>query len=308
MEHPMIRIAVLQLEDLCVQHRRRLRLWGLLLGSTVALLAVNVLWPGALPLHGTLGPDPGFAVLAVFSGALLCEYLDSSLGMGYGTTLTPLLLLAGYSPVQIVPAVLFSELLTGIAAGILHHRDGNIDFLRDAQARRTVLLLTLLSAVGAIAAVTLAIRLPHAWLALAITIIVLSMGAITLATLRRRLRYRPGSVVAVGLVAAFNKGLSGGGYGPLVTAGQVVSGLSAKHAVAITSVAEAFTCLVGLGAYLALTGAPDWSLALPLAAGALLSVPVATMTVKRLSEATLRAAVGILTLTLGLISLAKLLG
>ena len=134
------------------------------------------------------------------------------------------------------------------------------------------------------------------------------LSAITLATLRRRLRYRPGSVIALGLVAAFNKGLSGGGYGPLVTAGQVVSGLPAKHAVATTSVAEAFTCLVGLGAYLVLSGSPDWSLALPLATGALLSVPVATITVKRLSEATLRAAVGILTLSLGLLFLLKLLG
>jgi uncharacterized membrane protein YfcA len=53
-------------------------------------------------------------------------------------------------------------------------------------------------------------------------------------------------------VAAFNKGLSGGGYGPLVTAGQVVSGLPPKHAVAISSVAESFTCVVGLAAYLAL--------------------------------------------------------
>ena len=304
----MIRTATLQLEDFYAQHRRRLRLWGLLVGSILVLLAVHGLRPEALPLSGVLPAEPGFTLLALFTAALLCEYMDSSLGMGYGTTLTPLLLLAGYTPLQIVPAVLFSELLTGMAAGILHQRDGNIDFLRDVRARRTALLLTLLSAAGAIAAVTLAIRLPHFWFALAITIIVLSMGVITLATLRRRLRYRPGSVIALGLVAAFNKGLSGGGYGPLVTAGQVVSGLPAKHAVATTSVAEAFTCLVGLGAYLVLSGSPDWSLALPLAAGALLSVPVATITVKRLSEATLRAAVGILTLSLGLLSLLKLLG
>ena len=304
----MIRTAVLRLEDVCSQHRRRLRWWGLLVGGTLALLVLHGLRPDALPLPGALGAEPGFALLAVFTAALLCEYMDSSLGMGYGTTLTPLLLLAGYTPLQIVPAVLFSELLTGLAAGALHHRDGNIDFLRDTRARRTVLLLTLLSAAGAIAAATVAIHLSRFWFTLAITVIVLAMAVITLATMRRRVRYRPGGVIALGLVAAFNKGLSGGGYGPLVTAGQVVSGLPAKHAVATTSVAEAFTCLVGLGAYLVLTGMPDWLLALPLAGGALLSVPVATLTVRRLSEATLRLAVGLLTLVLGLLSLAKLLG
>jgi uncharacterized membrane protein YfcA len=87
----------------------------------------------------------------------------------------------------------------------------------------------------------------------------------------------------------------------------VVSGVPARHAVAITSLAEAFTCLVGLAGYLAVKGAPDWSLALPLAAGAMLSVPWATVTVRRLPETWLRAAVGTLTLILGAVSLAKLL-
>jgi uncharacterized membrane protein YfcA len=53
--------------------------------------------------------------------AFVCELVDSSLGMGYGTTLTPILLIAGYEPIEIVPAVLFSECITGIVAGILHH-------------------------------------------------------------------------------------------------------------------------------------------------------------------------------------------
>lgn len=199
------------------------------------------------------------------------------------------------------------ELLTGITAGVLHHRDGNIDLLSDARARRTLVLLTLLSAAGAITAVALAISISKLWFSLAVVVIVLAMGVVILATRKRQIRYRPGNVVAVGLVAAFNKGLSGGGYGPLVTAGQVVSGLPAKHAVAITSVAEAFTCLVGLGAYLVLKGGLDWTLATPLAAGALLSVPVATLTVKRMPESAIRAAVGIVTLGLGLLSLTKLI-
>ena len=42
--------------------------------------------------------------------AFFCEMVDSTLGMGYGTTLTPLLLVMGFEPLEIVPAVLFSEL------------------------------------------------------------------------------------------------------------------------------------------------------------------------------------------------------
>jgi uncharacterized membrane protein YfcA len=134
------------------------------------------------------------------------------------------------------------------------------------------------------------------------------MGVVTLLTARRRFRYRASGILAIGLIASFNKGLSGGGYGPLVTSGQVVSGMPARQAVVITSLAEAFTCLIGLIGYVTIKGLPDPALTLPLAAGALLSVPWATVTVRHLPENVIRAAVGVLTLVLGLVSLAKLLG
>ena len=305
----MVRSATLVAANFYASHRRRLYLWLAFLSLALIVVLGRGLWLGAP--DGGSGEAPAAlstaTVAAVLLAAFVCEYLDSSLGMGYGTTLTPLLLIAGFAPMSIVPAVLFSELLTGLAAGLLHHRDGNVDLLGDARARRTLLLLSALSGVGALAAVLLAVRLSGHWFAYAIVGIVLAMGVLTLVTARRRIRYRAGGIVAVGLVAAFNKGLSGGGYGPLVTAGQVVSGVPARHAVAITSLAEALTCLVGFCAYVAVKGAPDWGLTLPLATGALLSVPWATVTVRRLPETWLRAGVGILTLVLGLVSLAKLL-
>jgi hypothetical protein len=235
--------------------------------------------------------------------ALACEYIDSSLGMGYGTTLTPLLLLAGFAPLDIVPAILLSEALTGAAAGLFHQRDGNVNFLRDARARRTALLLIALSTLGAIAAATLAVKVSKELLTLFIAGIVIAMGVVILVTIHRPFRYRPGGIVAIGAVAAFNKSLSGGGYGPLVTAGQMVSGLPPKHAVAITSVTESFTCVVGLAAYLALGRHINWGLTAPLVAGALMSVPIATLTVRRLPEKGLRLTVGVVTLALGALAL-----
>ena len=303
----MVRSAAVAVTAFYADHRRRFKLWALLLMLSLLILLLR----DATPLAGLL-PSPAAlpassVLVAVFLAALACEYMDSALGMGYGTTLTPLLLIAGFQPLAIVPAVLFSELLTGLAAGALHQRDGNLDLLHDRQARQTLALLAALSGVGAIAAVLVAVRIPTWWFSLAIVAIVLTMGVLTLATARRRMRYRASGVLAVGLVAAFNKGLSGGGYGPLVTAGQVVSGVPARHAVGITSLAEAVTCFVGLAAYLTLGKPIDWGLALPLASGALLSVPLATATVRRLPERAIRSAVGLLTLLLGLISLAKLL-
>jgi uncharacterized protein len=282
---------------------RRLHLWGAMVATVMALLTANALMPHGLWANAELAHSLPRAAILVFLVALSCEYLDSSLGMGYGTTLTPILLLSGFAPLDIVPAILLSEALTGAAAGLLHQRDGNVNFLRDARARRTALLLILLSTAGAIAAAVLAVKISKGTLTLFIATIIIAMGVVILLTLNRPFRYRPAGIVAIGAVAAFNKGLSGGGYGPLVTSGQVVSGLPSKHAIAITSVAESFTCVIGLTAYLALGRQINWGLTIPLVTGALLSVPVATLTVRRLPERGLRLVVGLVTLALGALSL-----
>lgn len=286
---------------------RRTQLWLFLVSSILASLAMLHFMPGwEVSAQQTLHIS-ALSAMAIFLAALVCEYMDSSLGMGYGTTLTPLLMLAGFEPLQIVPAVLLSELVTGLTAGVLHQRDGNVDFMNDARARRTTLLLGSLSGVGAVSAAWLAVSVSKFWLGIFITAIILAMGVIILATRKRQVPYRAGGIAAVGAVAAFNKGLSGGGYGPLVTAGQVVSGLPAKHAVAVTSVAESLTCLIGVIAYLALGKSIVWELAVPLVLGALLSVPMATLTVSRTSEASLRGIVGVVTLILGAVPLLKLI-
>lgn len=285
---------------------RRTRLWMLLVLGVAAALSLPAAAPEWQRQAVSLMGLSSWSLLAVFFAALACEFMDSSLGMGYGTTLTPLLLLAGFAPLDIVPAILLSELVTGLAAGVLHQHDGNVDFLTDRRARRTTLLLAALSGVGALGAVWLAVSISKFWLGLFITAIILAMGVVILLTRKRQVPYHAGGIVAVGAVAAFNKGLSGGGYGPLVTAGQVVSGLPAKHAVAVTSVAESLTCLIGLLGYLAAGKAIAWGLALPLMLGALLSVPMATVTVSRAKEATLRGVVGVVTLVLGLVAVGKL--
>lgn len=285
---------------------RRVRIWAGLVLSIMLLLVLQMLVPEWKVLPQFMGRLTPGAVLAIFLAALLCEYIDSSLGMGYGTTLTPLLLLAGFEPLQIVPCVLLSEFLTGITAGLMHHRDGNVDLLRDGRARKTMMSLSLLSAVGALTAVTLALNVPKFWLKTIIAIIILSAGITVLVTIRRQLRYRRGHIIVVGAIAAFNKGLSGGGYGPLVTAGQVVSGIPPKHAIAITSIAEGLTCIVGFTAYILIHGHLDLLLAAPLTVGAMLSVPMATLTVKWLPENAVRSGVGVVTCLLGILTLIKL--
>jgi uncharacterized membrane protein YfcA len=293
--------ALNRIVDLAGLRRRRIRVWLLL----VIGMALSLAWLGSVGQQtGNMGwhnlsLPVGYMTLCVFLLALGCEMIDSSLGMGYGTTLTPLLLLMGFEPLAVVPCVLFSEMVTGALAGFMHHHDGNVDFKRDKQVRKTVVLLSLLSVLGSVTAVFVALSIPKFYLKLSIGIIILIIGVLVLATRKQRLKYRQGHIIGLGIIAAFNKGLSGGGYGPLVCAGQIVSGIGAKQASAITSLAESFTSFVGLIAYILIArGQVNWGLALPLVIGASLSVPIATLVVRRLREDWMRTAVGVFTCVL----------
>ena len=254
------------------------------------------------------------------------EYVDSSLGMGYGTTLSPVLLLMGFAPLEVVPALLVSQLVAGLFSGFVHHSMGNVDlkpkswslpvmwralqrlgakesFRRGVpRGLQVAIVVTLASVAGTVAAVFLAVSLPEKALRLYVAGIVLAIGVVILVTIRLHLAFSWNRIVGLGMLAAFNKGLSGGGYGPLVTGGQVLSGVPVRSTVGITSVAEAFTCLVGIITY-AIQGDAVWRLAPWLAGGALLSVPLTGWTVRALRPSWLRIGIGVITIILGIVTI-----
>jgi len=264
--------------------------------------------------------------------AFVCEYMDSTLGMGYGTTLTPTFMLLGFSPMQIVPVILLSELVSGVSAAFFHHREGNVNFkpkttnmpviierLRslgyiESFKRgiplhlKVAILLALCSVFGTIAAVVVAVSIPKFWLKLYIGCIVLCMGLVILLCLNKQFRFSWRKISLLGVVASFNKGMSGGGYGPIVTGGQILSGVEGKSAVGITSLAEGLTCLVGVISYVLISeDSLEWKLAPWVIVGAVLSVPLSAKSVKLLTPKKLKFAVAVLTIILGSFTIIKTL-
>jgi uncharacterized membrane protein YfcA len=262
--------------------------------------------------------------------AFAAEYIDSTLGMGYGTALTPLLMgLFGFHPLQIVPAILLAELVTGLGAGFTHHAVGNVELMpktlkisriiRGLRAYgmaetfnrgvplhlKVALLIGSCSVLGTLFSVLIAVNLPTLYLKLYIGFLVAVIGVVILVTMNRTYPFSWRKVTFLGLIASFNKGISGGGYGPVVTGGQLLAGVEGKNAVGITSLAEAFTCLVGVVAYLISGKAVDWRLAPFLVVGGLLSVPLSAISVKLTAQRRMRVAIGVTTVLLGLYTLYK---
>jgi len=237
--------------------------------------------------------------------AFACELVDSSLGMGYGTTLTPLLLLLGYTPGEIVPAVLLSECVTGIMAGLLHHEFGNVELTPGRRDFKVALVLTGFSLVGVLLGVGIAVNIPSWAVKGYIGLLVLGIGLSILRNHKREVAFSWRRIGGLGLLAALNKGISGGGYGPVVTGGQVLSGIDGRSAIGIASLAEGITSAAGVVAYLCSGAATGWHLAPSLLLGATLSVPISAYVVSRLPTERLTLVIGSVSTGLGIYTLVR---
>lgn len=67
------------------------------------------------------------------------------------------------------------------------------------------------------------------------------MGVIVIT--KKKIKLGQNAMYGIGFLSSFNKALSGGGYGPIVTSSQVVLGRKAKNAISSTDFAEVPICL-----------------------------------------------------------------
>ncbi len=231
--------------------------------------------------------------------ALGCEFMDATIGMGYGTTLTPILLVLGYPVGIVVPAALLSQLLANISAAFFHHQTGNFNFWKDHQVRNTGLTMGLVGLGVSVLTMLLALKLPAKVLRVGITLIVIGIGVFMLVGARFKVRFRMRNVGILAAVAAFNKAFSGGGYGPLVCGGQVLVGLPVRAAVASTAVAEAIVCAAAVVTFYAGGRTVPLFLLLPLVTGSLLSTPLSAVTLNRLPQTLVKKLMALAILSLG---------
>ena len=175
-------------------------------------------------------------------------------------------------------------------------------------------MLVFTGVVGATVAIIVALSIPKQVLKGYIGAMVLAMGILVLVFRRHRIRFSWPQIPAVGVVSAFNKGISGGGYGPLVVSGQILSGSDTRSAIGVTSLADGFICLAALSLHLPLNDGSGWLTSNwrfygPMLVGALLAAPAAAHATRAVSaKVDLRLVVGLLTCLLGTWTLVKTFG
>src|ERR1035437_4660588 len=98
-------------------------------------------------------------------------------------------------------------------------------------------------------------------------------------------------------IDSFNKVISGGGFGPIVTTGQILSGIPEKTAVGITSLVEGFVCMFSVIVMIIMHRKIDLVLLSAITIGACCASPFATWLVKRIDKEKFKLTIAIITLT-----------
>ncbi|KPV62012.1 MAG: Sulfite exporter TauE/SafE [Candidatus Bathyarchaeota archaeon BA2] len=244
-------------------------------------------------------------LIFLFVMAFICELIDTSIGGGYGTILTPVAISIEIPLVVIIPAILFSEICTGFGGGLCHHKFKNVDF-------KVVGLDFLLGFVGITSGILTGISIPPFWWRFWIATIVLGCGILMLFTLKERYivkgEFRLRNDIPLTIVCSFNKGISGGGYGPVSTAGLIAIKANPKKAVGSTILSEGLVCFIGFAIFV-LLGKASWQLnplTFCITIGALLATYPAAWITAKLGAYKLKALVAVLIIFLGIWSFIKL--
>ena len=237
----------------------------------------------------------GLLLLISFGSGMI----DLSLGMGFGFTVTPLMLFLGYTPIEAVPSVLFSSFVGGASSSFFNHRMHNVDFSWNTRASRVSLFTAALGIIGSIAGVQISFYLPQRTVGLYIGFIVVASGVLVLASRDLISGFSWLKMGVISLIGSLNKGLTGSGFGPVVTTGAMLAGIDEKESVSIQSLSEAAVSLVGFLTYVALREPIKYNTVMVMSLGVFIASPIAARVIHRLEGNMMRNMVGILALIIG---------
>jgi uncharacterized membrane protein YfcA len=229
--------------------------------------------------------------------AFVMEIIDSGLGMMYGTLLSPIFILMGYSPKLVVPSILLSQAVGGATGSIGHHIRKNTDFrglTRDMKIGLSIIIPGLLACVAGVFAGKM---IPSLYMKSYIGILVIAMGILCLRPIYYTFSWK--KMFGIGLLSGFNKAFSGGGFGPVTSTGKILGGVDPKVSVGTTTLAEVPICLFSFLLWFIVGGKLDWWFIAALCIGALIGGIIGPIITAKMNTKYLKYAVGALAVVSG---------
>jgi len=235
----------------------------------------------------------GIVVIAIIG--FVAQFVDGSLGMGYGVTSTTLLLSAGLAPAMASASVHMAELGTTAASGAAHWRFGNVDW---AMVWPLALPGGVAAFVGAYVLSSISADIARPWvstilLGLGIVILLRSVFGRSVSSAKAS-RPRVRALGPLGAVGGFLDAVGGGGWGPVTTSTLVAATrMEPRHVIGTVSISEFIVTLgasvgflIGLG-----TAGFAWDAVVVLLAGGIIAAPIAAWAVRHIDFRTMGVAV-----------------
>lgn len=244
-----------------------------------------------------------------FVGAA-AQFVDGTLGMGFGITSATLLTVLGYSAVAASAGTHAAKVGTTFVSGISHWHAGNVD-------KRVLAVIAIPGAIGAflgaVVLTNIAMDGARLWMAL----ILFLMGIVIILrfgfgkNLFPAMNARTRHLWPIGLIGGFVDATGGGGWGPVATPSLMTVTKHAPHRVVgtvntaefIVAVAASMGFLVGAGD----SGIP-WLAVLGLVIGGAITAPIAARLAHRAPRTLLGVLVGTMVLISNIAIMSKLFG
>jgi uncharacterized membrane protein YfcA len=243
------------------------------------------------------------SLLAFILVGLICGFVDSALGMGFGVTSASILVAFGVAPAVASASVHTAEAFVDIISAVVHHKLGNVD-------RRLWLKMMIPGITAAVLGASIL-----SWLSLEaakpmMRMILLGMGAVVL--YRHAFNYRPSKVqmssnkaILLGFAAGFLDVLGGGGWGPIGTPSLILSGSDPRRAVGTIEFTEPFVSLAAVLTFGFTIGFESflWNMTIPMIIGGFILTPIAGFLTSKIPRRTLGILIGIWLIALNLYGL-----
>lgn len=234
-------------------------------------------------------------LIVVAIAGLVAQFVDGSLGMGYGLTSSTLLIFAGLSPAAASASVHLAEVGTTALSGVAHHRFGNVDW-------HAVRRIAIPGGIGAFLGATLLSSLSTESAKPLASTLLFTLGIYVLLRFllgkqRVSRKGQPGLrfLAPLGLIGGFIDATGGGGWGPVTTPTLLADGRLAPNRVVGTVSASEFIVAISASAgfFSALGGEVlRMEFVAALLAGGFIAAPIAAYMVRHLNPRLLGVIVG----------------
>lgn len=245
--------------------------------------------------------------LLIWGGiGFLAQFIDGTLGMGYGAFSATLLISAGLAPAIASASVHTAEIATTLVSGGAHLWFGNVK-------KEWLLPLIIPGVIGGAGGAYFLVSIPGDTMKPFVAGFLLLLGIIVFyrfvfrkqnpqaapakAGTLSRITKSPLKFPVLGFVAAFLDAVGGGGWGPIATPGLILTeNQEPSKAVGTVNLAEFFVTIAISGTFIFTLGLEmfDWPLVIALLVGGVIAAPVAAFLCKKLPTRALGILIGLL--------------